>query len=351
MTDIGIIVTISNLIIAFLIPFLGVLVDYYGRKPFIIFTGLLLAASLYLAGSYKVYWVLILSYSLSIFSFMAGQPARGALLAESVSPERMGEAFGLVTSTFFIGRVLIPPLSGYIADNIGYSNAFYMGSIVALFGSIIFSVYGLETLKERVTPRLNELLNMLKPKRELIWLYIGCMIDRFGWALWMSLLNAYLMDVYEISATGVGLMNSLLGISSMLTQYLAGRLIDKIGYIRGLILSEFTGFIASLFLGSTYIVYGAALALIIVGISISLWTPSYNNAVSLNTRPEYRALEYSKVNSYRVFISVPAPYLGGYLYDMISPSTPFLLSSLVMFTATIFFYIVGRRYVWVRNLS
>lgn len=339
MVDIGSVATISSLLIAFIVPFIGFLIDIYGRKPFIILTGITQAISLLIVSYTNLYPLIILSYALYTFSFMAGQPARGAMTAESVTPERMGEAFGLVTTPFFIARVLIPSLAGLSADIIGFSDTFLYGAIIIVIGVVIFAFLSVETLKER-KPIISssQMIKSLKPYRRLGWLYLGAMIDRFAWALWMPLLNAYLATLFNLSATDIGILNSIMGFSTLSTQYLLGRLIDRIGYFKGLALSEFTGLVSTALLSISQSIILVIISLISIGISISLWIPSYNNAVSLNTEEKYRALEYSKVNSYRLFIAIPAPYIGGYLYDFIGVAYPFISSSILMLITTLFFY-------------
>ena len=69
-----------------------------------------------------------------------------------------------------------------------------------------------------------------------------------------------------------------------------------------------------------------------------MWIPAFNVAIMIKTRKDYRAVEYSKINSYRMFAATPAPYIGGLLYDLISPSIPFVFSaSLLALTAFIFY--------------
>jgi len=343
MADIGAIATISSLLIAVIIPFLGILVDYYGRKPFIILTGFTMVLSLVILGYSTLYILLIASFALMNFSFMAGQPARGAMLAESVAKERMGEAFGIVTTSFFISRVFIPSVAGVMADTIGYKTTFLIGGIVVLIGVIIFWLLGIETLeKKKIKFSWKESIKSLKPLKKLSWFYTGIILDRFAWALWMPLLNAYIGDAYGLSATEIGFLNSIMFLATLSTQYLTGKWIDKIGYLLGLTFSELAGFTATILLGIFHSIELLTLGLIFIGFSVSLWIPAYNNAVALNTEKEYRAIEYSKANSYRAFAAIPAPYIGGYLYDYIASTMPFIFSSSLMTVTSLLFYLKWR---------
>lgn len=198
---------------------------------------------------------------------------------------------------------------------------------------------GVETLnKKEVEFSWKKVIEALKPRKNLGWFYIGSTSDRFAWALWLPLLNAFIGDIYGLSATEIGFLNSIMFFATLVTQYVVGRWIDKIGYLIGLTLSELSGLIATVILGLLHSIELLILSLVFIGLSISLWIPSYNNTVSLNTKQEYRAIEYSKINSYRAFAAIPAPYIGGYLYDTLSPTIPFMISSIVMvFTSSLFY--------------
>ncbi len=343
LSDIGGLATISNLILLFLIPLFGIISDSYGRKPVIILTGVALATSLLLVGLSPEYLVLLTAYVLRRFSMRGGQPARGALIAESVPPEMMGAAFGLVTSSVIATRVFIPSLSGYIADTVGYEPAFLLGFAMVSIGVGIFTVFGVETFRGSGRLSLSKALNDLKLRRGLGWLYLSIIFDRFGWSLWFPILNAYIGDIYGLSATTVGILNSAMYGVMMMSQYFIGRWIDRVGFLKGLIISEVIAVFAALALSVTGYIEFLLAGLILTGLSISFWTPSYNKAISIHTEEEYRATEYSKMNMLRSIAAVPAPYLGGYLYDYIDVRLPFTLSAIFFTITTLIFYKTYRR--------
>jgi len=344
LSKIGEIASVSNFLIIFLVPFLGILSDYYGRKPFVVLTGYALAMGLFIVGLTPEYIFLVAAYTLIRFSFRGGQPVRGALIAESVSFKRLGAAVGIVTSSFFIARVFVPSLAGLMADTAGYPPTFLLGGFIVVIGATIFLVYGVETYQGRRDKLdLASVIRDLKPRKNFNWLYITTLIDRLGWSLWFPLLNAYIGKEFGLSATEVGFLNSLMFTVLLLTQYLMGRWIDKVGYFRGLILSEAIAALAGFTLGFTGSMYLLIAGMLITGMAMSLWIPSYNKAVSLNSEKEYRAVEFSKINTYRAIAAIPAPYIGGYLYDYVDPRLPFMISSVLFIITTAIFYYVWRR--------
>ena len=344
MSKIGELASIANFIIIFLVPFLGILSDYYGRKPFIVLTGFTMAMGLFIVGLTPEYILLVLAYTLIRFSFRGGQPVRGALIAESVSKETLGAAVGIVTSSFFIARVFIPSLAGLMADIAGYPPTFLLGGFVVVTGATVFLVYGVETYRGRPgRPSIASVIRDLKPRKNFNWLYISTLIDRFGWSLWFPLLNAYIGKEFGLSATEVGFLNSLMFTVLLLTQYLMGKWIDKVGYFRGLIISEAVAALAAFTLGFTGSIYFLVAGMLGTGLAMSIWIPAYNKAVSLNSEKEYRAVEFSKINTYRAIAAIPAPYIGGYLYDYVSPRLPFEISSVMFIITAILFYYTWRK--------
>ncbi len=344
LSKIGELATVSNFLIIFILPFLGLLSDYYGRKPFIVLTGVTMALGLFIVGFTPEYIFLVAAYTLLRFSFRGGQPVRGALIAESVSKEMLGAAVGIVTSSFFIARVFMPSLAGVLADTTGYPPTFLLGGVIVVIGTTVFLVYGVETYRGRRDKLdLGSVWEALKPRKGFNWLYITTLVDRIGWSLWFPLLNAYIGKEFGLSATEVGILNSLMYTVILFTEYLMGRWIDKTGYFRGLIISEVTAAVAALALGVTGSIYFLIAGMMLAGLAVSIWIPSYNKAVSLNSRREYRAVEFSKINTFRAIAAVPAPYIGGYLYDYIDPSYPFIISSILFLVTSIMFYYVKKR--------
>jgi len=114
------------------------------------------------------------------------------------------------------------------------------------------------------------------------------------------------------------------------TAFVSGKVIDRIGSIKGLCLSEGLGILTALSLTMIPSKIFAVIPQILVGISFSLWIPAYNVMVANHSSQEKRGKAYSKMNVFRTSIAIPAPQVGGYLYDNVSFASPFLLSIMLM---------------------
>jgi len=263
------------------------------------------------------------------FSFLAGQPSRSTLLADSVDSSEAGSTFGKIATAFQASRTVTPFIMGFLAEIIGFSETFKVGALISFIGVIIVVVYAIETKKHTIRKNLKrELIEAVLPEKKLSWLYTFTSIDRFAWSLWFPLLNAYLGERFGMGPSEVGMLNSIInGVSSILG-YTAGKMVDSIGFLKTLTASEVLGAISALGLGMVDEKL-VALPFITIGIAIALWIPSYNTAVTLNTQPRGRGKTFSKLNTFRIATSAPAPWIGG-LLSTLSISAPFILSSIIM---------------------
>ncbi|MFN4046591.1 MAG: hypothetical protein ACK4H7_04545, partial [Acidilobaceae archaeon] len=68
------------------------------------------------------------------------------------------------------------------------------------------------------------------------------------------------------------------------------------------------------------------------GLSISFWIPGYNAFIA---RVYHRMGEaYASTNAVRSLAGIPAPYLGGVLYESLTPLAPFMLCAFMLVPAT-----------------
>ena len=85
--DVGAIATLSSIPCIVLLPLIGILIDWIGRKPIATLTGLTMVLALLTPAFTSLYPFLVLAYAFYFFSFIAGQPSRSALLADSIDEQ------------------------------------------------------------------------------------------------------------------------------------------------------------------------------------------------------------------------------------------------------------------------
>ncbi len=331
--DVGAIATLSSIPCIVLLPFVGILIDRIGRKPVAVFTGFTLVFALLIPSFTAFYPLLVLAYAFYFFSFIAGQPSRSALLADSTD-EELGAAFAKTFIPFSVARAIVPFIAGYLAEIYGYYQIFLYSAFFTVIGTVFFAFYSIEPAKrtkEKISLGI-ELKNSLIMEKELLKLYLFAIIDRFTWQLWFPFLNAHFKKGLEMTDSEVGLLSSVMSGTLLTSSLVSGKIVDKIGAIKSFCLSEGLGILTALSLTVITSKIFAVVPQILVGISFSLWIPAYNVMIANYSRQEGRGKAYSKMNVFRTAISIPAPQIGGYLYDTISFTTPFLISTVLMIT-------------------
>lgn len=331
--DVGTIATLSSIPCIAILPLIGILIDRVGRKPIAVFTGFILVFALLITSFTSFYSLLVLAYAFYFFSFIAGQPSRSALLADSIS-EDLGVAFAKTFIPFHIARAIVPFIAGYLAEIYGYHLVFLYSAFFTVLGTVFFAFCSVEPAK-RKKEKINlmrELKDSLIMERKLLKLYLFAIIDRFSWQLWFPFLNAHFKKGLEMTDSEVGLLSSVMSGTLFTSAFVSGKFVDYIGSIKSLCFSEGLGILATLALTIVPNKIFAIIPQILIGISFSLWIPAYNVMIASYSSQERRGKAYSKMNVFRTIVSIPAPQFGGYLYDNISFTTPFLLSTILMAT-------------------
>lgn len=343
MADIGTIATVSSIPCIILLPLIGILIDWIGRKPIATLTGLTMVFALLIPAFTNFYFLIILAYTLFFFSFIAGQPSRSALLADSID-EELGAAFAKTFIPFHVARAVVPFIAGYLAEIYSYSPVFLFFAILTAIGTLFFAIFSIEPIKrekEKIN-LLEELKNSLIMERNLIRIYLFAIIDRFAWQLWFPLLNAHFRESLSMTKSEVGMLNSVMSGTLFIAAFVSGKIVDRIGSIKSLCVSEGLGILTALALAMIPNKFFAVIPLILVGASFSLWIPAYNVMVANYSSRKQRGKAYSKMNTFRTAIAIPAPQIGGYLYDNVSFVMPFTLSILLMIT-NISIILYGKR--------
>jgi MFS family permease len=321
-SQLGLIQTMINISTALGLIVWGQLSDRIGRKPAVVWSAVCRAvAILILIASGHFYALLAFGFFMGFTAmFMMGNPARSALISESVGSGKMATALSTLITISQGMSTLVAGAGGYIALKVGYMPIFYVTLAGDLIGSFLLWRYIEEThtpnTEEKVRiPLKQQLSDMLVPERNYLTLYASLFMQGFSYAVGYSLFYGTLTDTYGFTTFQLGLMSTSFNLMWAVDSIPLGRLVDKIGQKKGMMMSIVMAFITVvgfiLFKRiEFFIIFNAVSA-----IDIGFWMPAYTSYVANSVPPETRSTVMGKIDAYGRLGSIPAPWLAGLLYE------------------------------------
>lgn len=345
--QIGMVYSAATLVGALLQIPSGTLADGFGRKIIIVLGGLISALSvLLLAIAPNPMWTAL---AVVLFSGVGpiSEPARMALITESVPAEKLATSFGSWKTMAGSVAIAAPLIGGFAAANRGFREILFIGSGLLFLVPILRATFLKETF--RPPPTSNHegkegvrvegfftSLRALLTDRALLMFALAFGI--YNLLLFQSsfVVPLYSRSVLAVSPVGIGLMFSVFILFDAVLAVLFGKIVDHFGNIRIIIVSwlgEMFWMMAFAYSG------GPSLALI----SFSFWVafgsmdgPALQALLGKLTKVERRGLSLGFLNTFSLVLVIPSELITGTLYS-ISERLPFFANLGVDFLAFAFF--------------
>jgi len=162
------------------------------------------------------------------------------------------------------------------------------------------------------------------------WIMITDGVRDIFFNMSFSFLSVYMQDIASLTIGQIGIMNSIFGVAMMAVMIPSGWLADKVGErvniaISFLFMAVSIGMIATVPPASPAWVYG--LGWVIAGIGVGLATPAYQSLISKAVPQRLRGVAFGLFSTSLGLVSLPAPMIGGYLWENVSPQFPFMLTA------------------------
>jgi MFS family permease len=331
--DLGIIQSTINLSTAAGLIVWGVLSDRFGRRPVMLFASASrLAALMALVISSNFVFLLAFSFFVGFSAlFMMGNPARSALVSESVSRQRNATALSTLMAISQISLTLTSSIGGYLAMTAGYRIIFYVCIVGDLFGLVVMALFIEETLvKHAGEARAEQTLvrrleALLMPEKKLAPLYLIMVEMGVGYGTAYSLFYGFLVESYGFTTLQLGLLSTVFNLTWALASIPLGRLSDRVGRKPMLVASwamavvTATGF---LFARSfeMFLLFNLTNAL-----DPAFWISPWLSLIAEKAPPRVRSTVMGKLDSYTKLVGIPAPWLGGVLYSTLGFSAPLIV--------------------------
>lgn len=336
-TAIGIAIAIYSFVQFFFNSFLGELSDKHGRKPIIVICLLLNAAGYIIFAFSNTYILLLLSRVIAGIGGSSIGVAQ-AYIADVTTKENRSKGMGLIGAAFGLGFVF-GPLIGGLLSGFGYEVTGFASAGFSFLAFLVTVTFLPESNinREYASSRRRKLFDIAAVKNVFGKKDLGLLVTLF-FILTFSIANIYgtfaLLgyEIYHFTDLQNGYMYGIVGISSAIVQ----------GGLVQLIAKHFkeTKIIA---LGSFFMMAGlallpfggsfAGLAVIVIIMSLGTGTlqPTLLSLISEITSDKEQGIVLGINQSFSAFARVLGPLWGGFAFQFLGYSFPFLTGALFTF--------------------
>ena len=342
----GILMSTST-IIQILVFFLGGrLADRYGRRRIIViaaFYAILFPVLYALIRDWRIFFAASALSALGAVS----SPASHAIIADSVSAEKRATEISTIQVVSSSPMILSPLIGGWLIGTYGRQNGFRMACVFVAATTLVSALILLLFLKETIQPEdgqksggpNNSTVNIrglsANASHSLVSLLFAYGLVAFANALISSYYILYATQVVGLDVWHYGIIVSLQFLLIILLKIPGGLVADRFGKKKIMIISILTctPFAVAFTFSRSFL--EAAITMILLAVAGMYYAPSHEALQADLTPREMRG----RITSFwdisgAVGASLGAP-LGGFLFQTISPATPFYLFAVIEVAAAI----------------
>ena len=351
----GLSVAISALASALVSPIWGRLADRYGRKPMMIRASMVMTFTMGgLALVPNVFWLLFLRTLNGLFAGYV--PNATALIASQVPQNRSGYALGTLSTGLTAGVLIGPLLGGTLSEAFGMRGTFLLVGLI-LFICCLLTIFGLredfQPVEKGEMMTLSQVFARIPSKSMLIGLFVTSMIMQISAQSIAPMLALYIryLGQRDNILFYSGLIVSAMGFSSLLSTPFLGKLGDRIGNHRLLLMGLFYSFLSYFLCGFA----GSALQLGILrfayGFGVGALMPSVNSLLTKMTPKEGISRIFSFNQSFSYIGQVLGPFVGSVVATGLGYRWVFFVTAMIVFGNFVWSLIIFRKLLGVKNIG
>ncbi|MBC3796890.1 multidrug efflux MFS transporter [Acetobacterium tundrae] len=271
---------ITYIVSAIFSPVWGHAADKYGRKPMLLRASLGMAVVIFSMGFAQNVYVLIGLRLLQGIITGYGT-ACTTLIATQTDNEHAGWALGTLSTANIAGSLLGPMIGGYIGENLGFQNVFFITGALMLIAFVTTALFVKESFirKDKKTPRIKEIWRSVPDKNLTMTLFMTFFVLTLSLYTVEPIITVYITQLSPDAshiALLAGMAFSASGLANIIAAPRLGRLSDRIGaekvMLVALVVAGFI-FIPQAFVQAPWQLIGLRF---ILGLAVAGLTPSVN---------------------------------------------------------------------------
>ncbi|HIH8021777.1 TPA: multidrug efflux MFS transporter [Streptococcus suis] len=350
----GLAVSINALAAALMAPIWGSLADRYGRKPMMVRAAF---AMIFTMGGMafvpNVFWLLTLRVLNGVFTGYI--PNATALIASQVPKDKTGYALGTLSTGAVAGNLIGPTLGGILAEMFGVHMVFLLVGLLYAIVVLLTVFYIREDfvpVKKGEEMSVKEVFEQVKDRQMLVGLFVTSMIIIAAAQAVVPILTLYVRHLGQTDNLlfVAGFIISLPGMASLVTSGYLGKIGDRIGNHRLLLIALTYSLLINVFCVFAENPFQLGLLRFMYGFGTGALLPSVNSLLTKLTPKEGISRIFSYNQLFNNLGSVVGPMMGSAVAAHMGYDWVFYLSSGLVLFNLIWSLTNFRNYLKVRDV-
>ncbi|HFI0446962.1 TPA: multidrug efflux MFS transporter [Streptococcus suis] len=350
----GLAVSTNALAAALMAPIWGSLADRYGRKPMMVRAAF---AMIFTMGGMafvpNVFWLLVLRVLNGVFTGYI--PNATALIASQVPRDKPGYALGTLSTGAVAGNLIGPTLGGVLAEIFGVHTVFllvgFLYAIVVLL-TVLYIREDFVPIKKSDAMPVKDLFAQIKDRQMLVGLFVTSMIIIAAAQAVVPILTLYVRHLGQTDNLlfVTGFIISLPGMASLVTSGYLGKLGDRIGNHRLLLMALTYSLLINVFFVFAQNPFQLGLLRFLYGFGTGALLPSVNSLLTKLTPKEGISRIFSYNQLFNNLGTVVGPMMGSAVAAHMGYDWVFYLSCGLVLFNLIWSLTNFRNYLKVRDI-
>lgn len=350
----GLAVSVNALAAALMAPIWGSLADRYGRKPMMVRAAFVTIFTMGgMAFVPNVFWLLALRVLNGVFTGYI--PNATALIASQVPKDKTGYALGTLSTGAVAGNLIGPTLGGILAEMFGVHTVFLLVGLLYAIVVLLTVFYIREDfvpIKKCEEMSVKEVFEQVKDRQMLVGLFVTSMIIIAAAQAVVPILTLYVRHLGQTDNLlfVAGFIISLPGMASLVTSGYLGKIGDRIGNHRLLLIALTYSLLINVFCVFAENPFQLGLLRFMYGFGTGALLPSVNSLLTKLTPKEGISRIFSYNQLFNNLGSVVGPMMGSAVAAHMGYDWVFYLSSGLVLFNLIWSLTNFRNYLKVRDV-
>lgn len=350
----GLAVSTNALAAALMAPIWGSLADRYGRKPMMVRAAFVMIFTMGgMAFVPNVFWLLVLRVLNGVFTGYI--PNATALIASQVPKDKTGYALGTLSTGAVAGNLIGPTLGGVLAEMFGVHTVFLLVGLLYAIVVILTVFYIREDfvpIKKSDALPVKEVFAQVKDRKILAGLLVTSMVIIAAAQAVVPILTLYVRHLGQTDNLlfVAGFIISLPGMASLATSGYLGKLGDRIGNHRLLLMALTYSLLINVFCVFAENPFQLGLLRFLYGFGTGALLPSVNSLLTKLTPKEGISRIFAYNQLFNNLGSVVGPMMGSAVAAHMGYDWVFYLSSGLVLFNLIWSLTNFRNYLKVRDI-